>query len=253
MTTNRPDRSRTSTATLDELCEEVAVACRVLAATGLSEHVLGHVSVRVDDASLLVRCRGPKERGLAFTTGGDVRQVGFDAPPGWADAGWSAPNELPIHVEPMRRHPGVTAVVHAHPPAVVAASVAGLPWLPIVGSYDIPAARLAADGIPQWPRSALVRRAELAHDLLDAMGDRPVCVLRGHGLLSVAGGEPMTAIAAAVVQAVAVDSLARMMLSVTSTGATLRAIPDDDLAELPDLGGGFNVTTMWRHLLTRLP
>ena len=42
-------------------------------------------------------------------------------------------------------------------------------------------------------------------------------------------------------------------LSVASTGATLRAIPDEDLAELPDLGGGFNVATMWRHLLTRLP
>jgi len=147
----------------------------------------------------------------------------------------------------------VTAVVHAHPPAVVAASVADLPWLPIVGSYDIPAARMAADGIPVWSRSALVRRTELASDLLDVMGERPVCVLRGHGLLSVAEGEPATAIAAAVVRAVAVDSLARMMLSVASTGATLRAIPDEDLAELPDLGGGFNVATMWRHLLTRLP
>lgn len=240
-------------ATTDELAEQVALACRVLAATGLVEHVLGHVSVRVDQTSLLVRCRGPQERGLAATAAEDVRLVDFAAPPGWADGGWTAPNELPIHVEPMRRHPRVTAVVHAHPPAVVAASVADLPWLPIVGSYDIPAARMAADGIPVWSHSALVRRTELACDLLDVMGERPVCVLRGHGLLSVAEGEPMTAIAAAVVRAVAVDSLARMMLSVASTGATLRAIPDEDLAELPDLGGGFNVATMWRHLLTRLP
>lgn len=237
---------------LDELREQVAVACRVLAATGLVEHVLGHVSVRVGADSLLVRCRGPHERGLAFSTAEDVRQVPFDAAPGWHDQGWHAPNELPIHVEPMRRDPRVTAVVHAHPPAVVAASVAGLPWLPIVGSYDIPAARLAADGIPQWPRSALVRRTELARDLLDTMGDRPVCVLRGHGLLSVAEGDPLTAVAAAVVRAVAVDSLARMMLTVASTGAPLRPIPADDLAELPDLGSGFTVATMWRHLRARL-
>jgi hypothetical protein len=43
-----------------------------------------------------------------------------------------------------------------------------------------------------------------------------------------------------------------MMLAVASTGAPLAAIPDEDLAELPDLGGAFNVSTMWRHLLTRL-
>jgi 3,4-dihydroxyphthalate decarboxylase len=231
------------------LKDQVAMACRVLAATGLSEHVLGHVSARLTDDTLLVRCRGPRERGLAFTTPDDVHRVSFDGT-GAAD-GWSPPNELPLHVEPMRRHPAVTAVVHAHPPAVVAATVARLPWLPIVGSYDIPAARLAADGIPEWPRSALVRRAELAQELLDHMDPRPVCVLRGHGLLSVATGDPMTAVAAAVVQAFAVDSLARMMLRVASTGSELLPIPEADLAELPDLGGHLNVETMWRHLLTR--
>jgi ribulose-5-phosphate 4-epimerase/fuculose-1-phosphate aldolase len=236
---------------IERLSEQVALACRILAAAGLSEHVLGHVSVRLPDDRLLVRCRGPRERGLAFTTAEDVRPVGFDG--SGAPDGWTSPNELPIHVEPLRRRPEVTAVVHAHPPAVVAATVARLPWLPIVGSYDIPAARLAAEGIPEWPRSALVRRAALAHELLDHMGQRPVCVLRGHGLLSVAGGEPMTAVATAVVHAAAVDSLARMMLAVAATGAPLRAIPDEDLAELPDLGGAFNVSTMWRHLLTRLP
>jgi ribulose-5-phosphate 4-epimerase/fuculose-1-phosphate aldolase len=236
---------------VDRLRKQVALACRLLAATGLSEHVLGHVSARLPDDTLLVRCRGPRERGLARTTTEDVQRVTFDG--AGATRGWAPPNELPIHVEPMRRRPEITAVVHAHPPAVVAATLAGLPWLPIVGAYDIPAARLAAEGIPEWPRAALVRRADLANDLLDHMGDRPVCVLRGHGILSVGVGDPMAAVAAAVVQAVAVESLARMMLTVASTGAELRAIPDADLAELPDLGAGFTVSTMWRHLLTRLP
>jgi 3,4-dihydroxyphthalate decarboxylase len=235
---------------VERLRKQVALACRVLAATGLSEHILGHVSARLSDDTLLVRCRGPEERGLAFTTVEDVQRIGFDGS-GAAD-GWTPPNELPIHVEPMRRRPEITAVVHAHPPAVVAATVARLPRFPIVGAYDIPAARLAADGIPEWPRSALVRRADLAHQLLDHMGDRPVCVLRGHGILSVGTGDPMIAVTAAVVQAFTVDSLARMMLAVASTGAPLTAIPDEDMAELPDLGGAFNVATMWRHLLTRL-
>ncbi|MCI2421003.1 class II aldolase/adducin family protein [Saccharopolyspora sp. K220] len=239
------------TLTSPELREQVALACRVLAATGLVENVLGHVSVRTSQSSLLVRGRGPNERGLAHTTVDDVHEVPFDGAAREGD--WAPPQELPLHVEPMRRQPEVTAVVHAHPPAVVAATVARLPWRPVVGAYDIPAARMAAEGIPEWPRSVLVRRADLAHQLLDHMGQRPVCVLRGHGLLSVAGGDPMTAIAAAVVQAVAVDSLARMMLAAASAGSGLESIPEEDLAELPDLGAGFNVSMMWRHLLTRLP
>ncbi|MEW2517174.1 class II aldolase/adducin family protein [Actinacidiphila alni] len=232
------------------LRERIAVACRVLAVTGLVEHILGHVSARVGPDALLVRGRGPRERGLAFTTVADVQRVDLDGA-GDVPAGWSAPNELPIHTGVLRARPEVTAVVHAHPPAVVAASVAGLPWLPLVGSYDIPAARLAHDGIPVWPRSALVRRRDLAESMVAAMGDRPVVVLRGHGLVSVGTGDPVDAVAAAVTRALAVESLARIALAVAATGAPLRAIPDEDLAELPDLGSAFNVAAMWRHLEAR--
>lgn len=50
--------------------------------------------------------------------------------------------------------------------------------------------------------------------MVAAVGERPVVVLRGHGL--------------------------------TSTGAGVAE------AELPDLGGGFTVDTAWRHELARL-
>jgi ribulose-5-phosphate 4-epimerase/fuculose-1-phosphate aldolase len=234
---------------VNELAESIATACRVLAETGLVEHVLGHIGVRTSDTELLVRCRGPEESGLRYTTAEDIRLVPMD---GTGDlGGWSAPNELPIHVETLRRHPEATVVVHAHPPSVVAMSLAGLPWLPIFGSYDIPAARLAAGGIPVWSRSVLVNNAVLAGEMLDALGDRPVLILKGHGLVSVASGEPETALAQAVLQAVAVDSLARMTLAVVRAGGKPSAIPDEDLAQLPDLGGGFNVETMWRHLRRR--
>ncbi|MEU3984401.1 class II aldolase/adducin family protein [Streptomyces sp. NPDC026672] len=235
---------------VETLRERVALACRVLAVTGLVEHILGHVSARTGADSLLVRGRGPEERGLAFTVVDDVREVGLDGA-GDHPEEWRAPTELPIHTEVLRARPEVTAVVHAHPPAVVAASVADLPWLPLVGSYDIPAARLAQDGIPVWPRSALIRRRDLAEEMTDALGDRPVVVLRGHGLVSVGTGEPAHAVAEAVTRALAVDSLARITLAAAATGAALRPIPDEDIAELPDLGPAFNVASMWRHLAAR--
>jgi ribulose-5-phosphate 4-epimerase/fuculose-1-phosphate aldolase len=242
----------TDDATTTEVTETIATACRVMAACGLVEHVLGHISARSGGSHLLIRCRGPREAGLATTEPADVRRVPMTGSPGEL-SGWSAPNELAIHRGVLHSRPEVTAVVHAHPPAVVAASLLDEPLLPIYGAYDIPGARMAADGIPIWDRSALITTDELAGAMTDALGDRPVVILRGHGLVSVAGGDPVTAVRTAVLQAVAVDTLARVTLAVRQAGGVPRPISDDDLAALPDLGGGFNVATMWRHLLTRLP
>jgi ribulose-5-phosphate 4-epimerase/fuculose-1-phosphate aldolase len=230
--------------------ETVAAACRVLAATGLVEHVLGHVSVRTGPDRLLVRCRGPQESGLLHTTADDVREVPLDGPPDVAP--WAVPAELPIHRVLLRDRPDVTAVVHAHPPAVVAYSLLDRPLLPVYGAYDIPGAVLAAGGVPVWPRAALVRTDALAGEMAAALGDRPVVLLRGHGLVSVAGGPAGTAVPRAVLQALAVDTLARTSLTVLQAGGSPRPIDDADLAELPDLGAGFTVDTLWRHLLRRL-
>jgi 3,4-dihydroxyphthalate decarboxylase len=227
----------------------VARACRVLAHRGLVEDVLGHVSLRVAPDRVLLRCRGPHERGLRFTTPADIRAVDLDGRilDGGDHDGYSPPSEAPIHLETLRQRPGVDAVVHAHPPAVITAALADLPLLPIFGSYDIPAARLAADGIPEYPRSVLIRRAELAHEMLTAMGDRPVCVLRGHGLVATGAS-----VEEAVLRALAVDRLSRTALAVVGAGGTPRPIPDSDLAELPDLGAGLNERTLWRFHLAAL-
>lgn len=235
---------------LTELREEIAAACRILAARGLAEGYLGHISLRVDDDRLLVRCRGPHERGLAWTTAEDVRLVTLDEGAPGAEGeldGWAAPNELPLHTEVMRRHPQGTAVVHAHPAAVVAADLAGLRIRPIVGAFDMPGTKLAAGGVPVYPRGVLVRNRRLASEMVDAMAGRPVVVLRGHGLTSAA-----PTVVQAVLQAISVDQLARLSLAVVTAGGELRDLPAEDMAELPDLGGGFNLTTAWRHELARL-
>src|SRR5580704_12826109 len=60
---------------------EIALACRVLAHQGLAEDVLGHVSLRVAPGQLLIRCRGPEERGLLFTTPDDVHLIRYSERP----------------------------------------------------------------------------------------------------------------------------------------------------------------------------
>jgi ribulose-5-phosphate 4-epimerase/fuculose-1-phosphate aldolase len=245
---SRPSPLSTELAPLREL---VASACRVLAGRGLADGVLGHIAVRVDDRRLLIRCRGPQERGLAFTTPEDVRLVDLDGREGVRgelDGGYTPPNELPLHVEVLRARADVTAVVHAHPPEVVAADLAGIRIRPIVGAFDIPGTRLAAGGVPVHPRGVLLRNRSLAVEMVGSMGDRPVVVLRAHGLTSAAAG-----VEQAVLQAISVDQLARLSLKVVGAGGVLTDLPEEDMAELPDLGAEFNTATAWRHELARLP
>jgi ribulose-5-phosphate 4-epimerase/fuculose-1-phosphate aldolase len=226
----------------------VALACRVLAHRGLAEDVLGHVSLRTGNDAMLVRCRGPQEAGLLFTDVDDVHEVDLDGQ--GSPEGWAVPNELPIHAEVLRARPDVDAVVHCHPPALLVAGLAGLELRPVFGAYDIPATRLAIEGIPVYARAVLIRRRELGEEMVAAMGDARACVLRGHGLTTVGSGEH--AVEQAVARAVNVETLARVTVQLAALSSEVPLLSDADVAELPDLGGGFNDVTMWRHYLRRL-
>lgn len=225
---------------------KVATACRILGARGLAEDVLGHVSVRVGPHRLLVRCRGPEERGLMFTTEADVHLVDLDGR-GELEGGYAVPNELPIHTELLRRRPDVSSVVHAHPPAVVVAGLADIELRPVFGAYNMPAARMALDGVPVFRRSALIRRPELAREMLATMGASSVCVLRGHGVTTCGDS-----VEQAVVRALNLEVLARINLELARVGAVPDVMPPEDVVELPDLGGTFNDTNVWRFHVNRL-
>lgn len=228
----------------------VAQGCRVAAARGLVDGVLGHLSLRIDDEHLLIRCRSDSDTGVAFTRPADIRLITVDGTagaPGELD-GYRVPNELPIHVETMRADARNRAVAHLHPPAVVAADLAGIAIRPIYGAFDIPGAWLARGGVPVYERAVLIRTAQLGKEMAAAMGGRPVVICRGHGITSAAAG-----VEQAVLQAISVDALARMSLRVRAAGGTLRDIADADWDDLPDLGCGFNVGAAWRHEVARLP
>ena len=96
-----------------ELRRRVAVACRILAHAGLAEDILGHVSARVDDDTILVRARGPAEAGLLFSTPDDVIACSLDdrrrrSPPNGYVAAERAPDPprlLPVRSSRRRRRP----------------------------------------------------------------------------------------------------------------------------------------------------
>jgi ribulose-5-phosphate 4-epimerase/fuculose-1-phosphate aldolase len=227
---------------LPALRATIAQACRVLAMEGLVEGTLGHVSARVGADRMLIRCRGADDRGLLFAGDDDVRLTDLSGAMDGPGDGYRVPNELPIHGELLRARPEVNAVVHAHPPAVLVCGVAGLELRPVFGAYDIPAMRMALEGIPVYPRSVLISRPELAHEMIAAMGDRPVCVLKGHGVTVIGDS-----VEQAVVRALSLNRLAAVTLEIARSGGRAEPIPAEDVAELPDLGSAFNDLSVWHH------
>jgi ribulose-5-phosphate 4-epimerase/fuculose-1-phosphate aldolase len=230
---------------LEETRALVAQACRILAAHGLIESILGHVSARVGEDSMLIRCRGPADRGVRFTQPDDVRLVDLDGAHLEDSPGYDVPNELPIHGELLKERPEVGSVVHAHPWSTLVGGIAGLPLRPVFGAFNIPAMRMAREGVPVYPRSCLITRPELAAEMLEAMEGKDVCVLRGHGV-TVAG----RSVQEAAVKALDLDTLARVTERLAAIGAdNAPEISEEDVAELPDLGPSFNEERVWRHLV----
>ncbi|MBU8811813.1 class II aldolase/adducin family protein [Mycolicibacterium goodii] len=231
---------------MNELKTAVATACRILAHQGLAADVLGHVSVRLDDHRILLRCRGPRDRGLLFTGADDILVVpvrgGAELPDGYA-----APNEAHIHTEVYRARPDVRAVVHVHPRDVMVADLAGAELLQVFGAYNIPASRLARRGVPVYPRSVLIRTPELGAAVAATMGDADVCLLRGHGIVT-AG----RSLGQATMHALDLAELARVNTDVIRLGGRPQPVPNSDAADLPDLGAAFDDESRWRHYASRL-
>jgi ribulose-5-phosphate 4-epimerase/fuculose-1-phosphate aldolase len=234
------------TSELAALRATVATACRILAHQGLAADVLGHVSARLNDGRILLRCRGKQDSGLLFTTTEDVRVVDLDGSGDPGD-GYALPNESHIHTELYRARPDVGAVVHAHPRDVVVADLAGVELVDAFGAYNIPASRLARGGVPVYPRPVLIRTPELGREVVAAMHGADVGILRGHGVVTVGESVPQ-----AILRALDLVELSSICADVRRLGAPLRALPESDRRGLPDLGSSFNDMSRWRHYAGRL-
>jgi ribulose-5-phosphate 4-epimerase/fuculose-1-phosphate aldolase len=118
---------------------------------------------------------------------------------------------------------------------------------PVFGAFNIPAMRMALEGVPVYPRPVLISRPELADEMIDAMGDRPVCLLRGHGITTVG-----ISVEAATVAAVNLNELLTVTVDLARLGADPSELDPEDLAELPNLGQAFNDGLAWQALVAEL-
>jgi 3,4-dihydroxyphthalate decarboxylase len=172
---------------------------------------------------MLIRGRGGDETGLLYTRPADIVLADFEGAPLKNRAGLKTPNEACIHGEIYKRKPHVRGVVHAHPPSIVLASIAGITLRPIYGGYDPQGMRLALRGIPLFQSSLTLHSKEQVHAMLEVMGESDVCVLRGHGVVVVG-----KSIEEATLRAIKLDHLAKMNLQAAAVG-NVPSIPQDDI------------------------
>jgi ribulose-5-phosphate 4-epimerase/fuculose-1-phosphate aldolase len=236
-----------------ELAAKVAQACRILARLGLAREITGHVSARLPGQdAMLIRCRAPDDDGVAFTTPSMVRTVSFDGTLIGPGEGHRVPLEYPIHAEAYRARPSVRAVVHVHPRAVLLCGMAGVPLRPAYGAYDHDpfATTLASRGVPEYPRSILIRTVALGQQIAATLGTEDACILRGHGIVTLG-----TSVEQATLRAIKLEQLAQICWELASRG-DVPAISPDDLEELapggaPALSSQGDVWT-WRHYVRLL-
>jgi ribulose-5-phosphate 4-epimerase/fuculose-1-phosphate aldolase len=168
--------------------EDLVAANKILAAQGILPGY-GHVSARnPDDPNhyFLARSLAPE-----LVTADDIVEFDFDS--NAVDAkGIAFYLERFIHGEIYRARPDVQAIVHNHSPAVISFGVGSTPLRPV--THD---SAFILGGVPIWDyrdfgtaHGALVDTPERGRALAKALADRPVALLRNHGVVIVAGSLP---------------------------------------------------------------
>jgi ribulose-5-phosphate 4-epimerase/fuculose-1-phosphate aldolase len=196
---------------LDELRQKVAVAMRILALQDCVTDIMGHVSVRIPNTSdMFIRCRGGNERGLIYTDVQQIRRIKFTEKSGTMRGAYMVPLEVPIHGEIYQARPDVNAVVHAHPYATLVCGIAELKFRPVIGAYDPAVLAIAAAGVPVYPRSVLINSEALAKELINTMGTRNCCLMKGHGITVVG-----SSVEAATLLALRLEKLAQITLDLS--------------------------------------
>jgi ribulose-5-phosphate 4-epimerase/fuculose-1-phosphate aldolase len=177
----------------ENVIAEATLANQALGASGQSDMVWGHASVRDPEG----RGAWMKAAGWSFgeVTADRVALVSAD---GEVLAGHGPRHiEYPIHTEVMNARPDVGSVVHTHAPAAVAFAALDVPLLAI--SHD--GVEFAEPQIARFTRTgSLISSAELGRALAEAIGDGVGCLIPQHGLVTV-GPDPATAVMRAVLLA----------------------------------------------------
>ena len=203
--------------TLDDL----AAASRILVDQGVFD-AAGHVSMRHPAAPgrfLMSRSLAP-----ALVTPDDIMEFTLDSDP--CDArGRTGFIERYLHGEIYRARADVMAVAHGHSPSVIPF---GLVSTPMRATYHN--AAFLAYGVPVFDIRAtfgttdiVINSAARGAALAEALGDKPVVLLRAHGFVAVGPSLPT-----AVFRAIFTEISARVQLQAATLGGPIAALDREE-------------------------
>lgn len=220
------------------LPEQVAWACRMLALGGQGDFTLGHASARAPNGTILMK---PNKLGLEEVRPEDVLTLD--------PAGGKLAGEGPVHLEAVLHtavyaaRPDVGAVIHTHPPYSTAfgATDAKLEMI----NHD---AVLFHDGLAFFDQTAeLIMSPEQGVAVADALSDKRVLVMRGHGVLVTGPTLPW-----AVYAALTLERVIRIQ-SIARTLGELRPMTGEMAARVfPDKYRDEFLETYWRYLIRQV-
>ena len=189
-------------AVVQSLQEQVAWACRILAAEGYADLTLGHVSARAADGSIWI-----KRKGVALD------EVEADDVVSLDDTDAVLHLETVLHTGVYAVRADVGAVVHGHPPYATALGATTAELVPL--THD---GILFAGGVGRFDDPDLIVDEDKGGAVAAALGERRALLMENHGVLVVGKDVPW-----AVLTAVTLERAARLQ-SVAHTFGELRPI-----------------------------
>src|SRR3989440_10354639 len=141
-------------AVVQSIREQVAWACRILAAEGYADLTLGHVSARSADGSIWIKRKGVA---LGEVEAGDVVSLDTDA---------VLHLETVLHTGVYGVRADVGAVVHGHPPYATALGATDAELVPL--THD---GILFADGVGRFDDPDLIVAGDQGARVAASLGD----------------------------------------------------------------------------------
>jgi HCOMODA/2-hydroxy-3-carboxy-muconic semialdehyde decarboxylase len=226
--------------------EDLAAASRILVDQGVFD-AAGHVSMRHPghpERFLMSRSLAPQ-----MITADDIME--FDLDCNAVDPrGRNGFIERYLHGEIFRARPDVMAVAHSHSPSVIAF---GLSKTPMRAMYHN--AAFLADGVPVFDirekfsvTDIVVSSAEKGAALAAVLADKPVALLRAHGMVVVGPTLPV-----AVFRAIFTDVSARIQHQALALGGPLAALDAEegriaDVVNVQTVGRSWD---LWKRRVTK--
>lgn len=212
-----------------QIVDDLVTANRILVNEGILDG-LGHISVRSDQNPnhfLLSR-----DLAAWLVTPADLLEYDFDGNPvnPKAPRGYQ---ERFIHAAIYKARPDVKSVVHAHTPSLLTFADSSIPLRPI---YHM--AAFLAVGVPNYEirkvagsTGMLVNSNTLGAALAQTLGDKPLALMRGHGVVVVGPDIPE-----AVSRSIFADVNARVQMQAIALGGTVSYLAGADTTPIPPTG-----------------